>query len=158
MKKFLSVLATIIGVIALVILAVFLVLKIRNDTMLEKEKDIEKQNIIAESEYLCAIANDRIDALKDNIEKELNMNIEIADVGSLDKMDIYFVTKVDNDYKYIVKSVEDNKDVFTIAQNNGEEAKYIVSIKALGLDQCIYTKLNNYNIDKEGNITYQNDN
>lgn len=158
MKNFLRIIITIVIIILLVFLGVLLGLKIKNDTLKEKEKDIEKQNIQVESEYLCDIANKKITAIKDEIKEEINLDIEVADVGSLDNTDIYFVTKVDNEYRYIIKEQQENKEVFKVAQDNEEGAKYIVSLNTLGLDTCLYTSLKNYNIDKEGKITYINNN
>lgn len=156
MKNFLRIIITIVIIILLVFLGVLLGLKIKNDTLKEKEKDIENQNIQVESEYLCNIANEKITAIKDEIKEEINLDIEVADIGSLDNTDIYFVTKVNDEYKYIIKEQQENREVFKVAQDNEEGAKYIVSLKTLGLDTCLYTSLKNYNIDKEGKITYIN--
>lgn len=154
MKKFLNIFFTIIGVIILVGLAVLLGIKLKNDTLTEKNSDIEEQNVQAESEYLCQISNENIENLIEIIKKDVNLDIEVADIGSLDKIDVYFVAKVDNDYKYIVKEVIDGKEKYKIADDNSEEAKYIVPLNLLGLDTCVYTSLDKYSIDKYGKITY----
>lgn len=55
---------------------------------------------------------------------------------------------------YIVKNTVDGKDVFAIAKDNAQDAKYIVSLKTLGLDECEHTNIKDYSIDKNGKITY----
>ena len=154
MKKFLSGMITFLGVLLVIFLTVFVVWKIRKDTLIEKGKDIDMQNSIAESEYLCNIANENISAIKKQIESDVEQSVEVADIGSLDKTDIYFVTKVDNEYKYIIKEKEENVEKFKIAQDNDASAKYIVSMSLLKLDTCIYTNIKDYTIDKSGKITY----
>ena len=154
MKKFFSILLTIIVLIIFVGLGILLGLKLKSDMMIEKEQDIQRQNIQAESEYLCDSSNKKLSEIIAEIEQELNIKVEVADIGSLDNIDIYFVTKVDNDYKYIVKEQVDGNEKYKVAEDNSEEAKYIVSLKTLEFDTCIYTKLKDYSIDKYGKITY----
>lgn len=156
MKNFLKTITIVLVIIVLIFLGVLLGIKLKNDTLKEKEKDIEAQNIQAEAEYLCDVSNSKLKAIKEEIEKDIELEIEIADIGSLNNTDIYFVVKVDNEYKYIVKEQQENQEKFKVAQDNDEEAKYIVPIKTLELDTCLYTNLKNYNIDKEGKITYTN--
>lgn len=158
MKKFFSTLATIILTILLTTLTVFLVLKLKEDTLMQKDKDVQEQNIEAESEYLCETSNEKLAELMVEIKNDVGQEIEVADTGSVGKIDIYFVVKVDNDYKYIIKTNEDGTEKFAISQNNEEDAKYIVPLSALELDTCIYTNLNSYSIDREGNITYSENN
>lgn len=157
MKKFLRTLGILILVNIIIAITVFLTLKIKDDTIVEKNKDIEKQNIKVESEYMCENATQKLSAIIEKIETSIDAKIEIADIGSLSDIDIYFVTKKDEEYKYIVKETIDGKDNFKVAENNEDEARYIVSLDKIGIDNCIYTYLRNYIIDKQGNITYLND-
>lgn len=154
MNKFLRTLCTLISILVIVAVTVFLVLKIKNDTLAEKDKDIEDQNIEAESEYMCDTANEKITAIKEKIEKDTGVEVELADVGSVNDIDIYFVTKVDGEYKYIIKENTENEEKFAVAQDNEDDAKYIVSINMLGLDECVYTSITQYVIDKEANISF----
>ena len=141
MKKFFSILLTIIVLIIFVGLGILLGLKLKSDMMIEKEQDIQRQNIQAESEYLCDSSNKKLSEIIAEIEQELNIKVEVADIGSLDNIDIYFVTKVDNDYKYIVKEQVDGNEKYKVAEDNSEEAKYIVSLKTLEFDTCILSIL-----------------
>lgn len=154
MKKFLRILGVLVGVAMLVILAYMLVLKVKKDTTTLRNEDIIKQNTQAEAEYLSTKATNTLKSIIDKIETELKVNIEVADVGSLETNDIYFVTNVEGQHMYIVKEVIDEKDSFKIASDNFQDAKYIISLKTIGLDERIYTRLEDYVIDKEGNITY----
>lgn len=156
MKKFLRTLGILILVNIIIAITVFLVLKIKDDTIAEKNKDIENQNIQVESEYMCENATQKLSTIIEKIETSIDAKVEIADIGSLSDIDIYFVVNQNEDYKYIVKQTIDGKEEFKIAENDENDAKYIVSLDKIGLDNCIYTNLKNYTIDKEGNITYVN--
>ena len=89
MKKFFSILLTIIVLIIFVGLGILLGLKLKSDMMIEKEQDIQRQNIQAESEYLCDVSNKKLSEIIAEIEQELNIKVEVADIGSLDNIDIY---------------------------------------------------------------------
>lgn len=154
MKKFFTVLGVILAIAIVVLLGYFLVRKIKADTLTQRDMQIEANNIQAEAEFLCDRANQKLTELIDNIESSLKVNIEIADIGSLENNDIYFVTLVGKNYMYIVKNTVDGKDVFAIAKDNAQDAKYIVSLKTLGLDECEHTNIKDYSIDKNGKITY----
>ena len=88
------------------------------------------------------------------IEKDVGKEVELADIGSISKIDLCFVAEVDGEYKYIVKEDDDGNEKFAIADDNSQAARYIVSLKAIELDSCVYTKIDNYNIDEDFNITY----
>lgn len=154
MKKFLRILGILVGIAMLVTLAIMLFLKIKNDTLEVRNKEINRQNSLAEAEYICTNATEKLKGIMEKIETDLKVNIEVADTGSLEENDIYFVTKVEDKYMYIVKEVVEEKDVFKIATDNANEPKYIVSFKTIGLDERLYTKVENYSVDKDGNITY----
>ncbi len=154
MNKAMRNIATIIGVVVFIVLAVFIGIKLYNDTKEYKRLDIEAQNIKNEMDFLVPTANEKMLEVMSKIKEDVGQNIELADIGSIGNIDIYFVAKVDGEYKYITKVTEEGKEKYKIASNNEEEAKYIVPVERLGLDVCIYTSIDNYNIDKSGNITY----
>lgn len=155
MKQVFTSILKFISIVAVIALGVLLVIKIKNDTLIEKKIYEENENIQLESEYIVEKANDKLASIIEIIEAEIDANIELADSGSISELDIYFVTKVENDYRYIVKKVQENgTEIFAISQDNNEDGRYIVSLEAIGLDECIYTDLADYNIDKQGVITY----
>ncbi|MBO5476487.1 MAG: hypothetical protein J6A15_01880 [Clostridia bacterium] len=157
MKQVFTSILKFISIVAVIALGVLLVIKIKNDTLIEKNIYEENENIQLESEYIVKKANDKLASIIETIEAEIDVNIELADSGSISELDIYFVTKVENDYRYIVKKVQENgTENFAISQDNNEDGRYIVSLEAIGLDECIYTDLADYNIDKQGVITYLN--
>ena len=159
MKQVFTSILKFISIVAVIALGVLLVIKIKNDTLIEKNIYEENENIQLESEYIVKKANDKLASIIETIEAEIDVNIELADSGSISELDIYFVTKVENDYRYIVKKVQENgTENLAISQDNNEDGRYIVSLEAIGLDECIYTDLADYNIDKQGVITYLNNN
>ena len=158
MKQFFIGLFRFLGILVIIGLTVLLVLEIKEDTLEIKKLDEEAQNIQIESEYYINLAMSNLDEVKGDIEKDINAEVELADTGALSQIDIYFVTKVDNQYRYIVKRQVDGVDKFVIAQDSNEDGKYILSLEALGLKDNIYTKIENYNVDKDGLITYVNSN
>lgn len=149
MKKFLSVLGIIILVVIVVSLTIFLVLKIKNDTILERDEDILAQNEIAESEYICKNANEKLQKIIEDIKKDVDKDIELANTGSINKMDLCFVVEENDEYRYIVK-----EDKFAIAKDNTQVARYIVTPSIIGIGECVYTNIDNYVIDSNFNISY----
>ena len=148
MKRVFTSLLKFFCIAAVIALGILLILKIKEETLVQKSIYEEAQNVQIESEYMLDIANKKMAQIKDEIE---------TDSGSISQIDIYFVAKVENDYRYIVKKVqEDGTQTFVISQDNNEDGRYIVSIEAIGLDECMYTNLANYNIDNQGVITYLN--
>lgn len=158
MKQVFIGLVRFLSVLVIIGLTILLVLKIKEDTLEIKKLDEEAQNIQIESEYYINLAMSNLDEVKGDIEKDINAEVELADTGALSQIDIYFVTKVDNQYKYIVKKQIDGVEKYAIAENSSEDGKYILSVEALGLKDTIYTKIENYNVDKDGLITYVNNN
>lgn len=157
MKRVFTSLLKILCIAAVIALGVLLILKIKEDTLIQKSIYEEAQNVQIESEYMVDIANKKMAQIKEDVEAILNTEIELADSGSISQTDIYFVVKVENDYRYIVKKVQDDgTQTFAISQDNNEDGRYIVSIEAIGLDKCVYTNLADYNIDNQGVITYLN--
>ena len=157
MKRVFTSLLKFFCIAAVIALGILLILKIKEETLVQKSIYEEAQNVQIESEYMLDIANKKMAQIKDEIETILNTEVELADSGSISQIDIYFVAKVENDYRYIVKKVqEDGTQTFVISQDNNEDGRYIVSIEAIGLDECMYTNLANYNIDNQGVITYLN--
>lgn len=156
MKKFLRALGILILINVIIAITVFMILKIKDDTLAEKNKDIDRQNAKVESEYVCDNATQKLKTIIEKIEDSIDAKIEVADIGSLDCIDIYFVTKQDNNYKFIVKETIDGRETFKISEDNENDAKYIVPLDKIGMDNCIYTEISNYSIDKKGNITYLN--
>lgn len=153
MKKFLSVLGIIILVVIIVGLTVFLVIKIKNDTILKRDEDVLAQNEKAESEYICKNANEKLQKIIEDIKKDVDEDIELANTGSINKMDLCFVVKENDEYRYIIK--EDNgEDKFAIAKDNMQVARYIVTPSIIGIEECIYTNIDNYVIDSNFNISY----
>ena len=75
LKKFFSILLTIIVLIIFVGLGILLGLKLKSDMMIEKEQDIQRQNIQAESEYLCDSSNKKLSEIIAEIEQELNIKV-----------------------------------------------------------------------------------
>lgn len=145
---------TVIGIVILVTLAVFIGFKIVKDVNAEKSKDIENINVQNEQEYICSVASENLKNIKEAIEKDIGKSVEVADTGSLDAIDIYFVVKEENTYKYITKIKEEENEKYQISQDNENDARYIVPINKLGIDICVYTELKDYMINKDGNITY----
>ena len=157
MKRFFSGLLKVVCIAIVIALGVLLILKIKDDTLIQKNMYEETQNIQVESEYMLGIANDKIAKIKEEIEKAINTKIEVADSGSISQIDLYFVAKVEEDYRYIIKKIdEDGTEVFAISKDNNENGRYIVSLEAIGLDECMYTDLADYSIDNQGVITYTN--
>lgn len=157
MKRVFTSLLKILCIAAVIALGVLLILKIKEDTLIQKSIYEEAQNVQIESEYMVDIANKKMAQIKEDVEAILNTEIELADSGSISQTDIYFVVKVENDYRYIIKKVQDDgTQTFAISQDNNEDGRYIVSIEAIGLDKCVYTNLADYNIDNQGVITYLN--
>lgn len=154
MKKFFKVIGILIAIAILVALGYLLIRKIKADTIAQRDLQIESNNIQAEAEFLCDRATKKLTTLIDEIETSLKVNIEVADIGGLNENDIYFVTPVGANYMYITKTKVEDKDTFAIATDNAKDAKYIVSLKTLGLDECVYTNIKDYSIDKTGKITY----
>lgn len=154
MKKFFKVIGILIAIAIIVALGYLLFRKIKADTLAQRDLQIEANNIQAESEFLCDRATKKLTTLIDEIETNLKVNIEVADIGSLEENDIYFVTPVGANYMYITKTKVEDKDTFAIATDNAKDSKYIVSLKTIGLDECVYTNIKDYSIDKSGKITY----
>lgn len=159
MKQVLANILKFVSIVAVIALGVLLIIKIKDDTLIEKSIYEEERNTDIESEFMIKNATKKLEAIKKEIEQELNIEVELADSGNVNQIDIYFVTKVEEDYRYIVKKVQENgTEVFAISQNNNEDGRYIVSLEAIGLNECIYTNLEDYNVDKQGVITYSNNN
>lgn len=154
MKKFFKVIGILIAIAIIVALGYLLFRKIKADTLAQRDLQIEANNIQAEAEFLCDRATKKLTTLIDEIETNLKVNIEVADIGSLEENDIYFVTPVNANYMYITKTKVEDKDTFAIATDNAKDSKYIVSLKTIGLDECVYTNIKDYSIDKSGKITY----
>ena len=154
MKKFFKVIGILIAIAILVALGYLLVRKIKADTLAQRDLQIEANNIQTEAEFLCDRATKKLTTLIDEIETSLKVNIEVADIGGIEGNDIYFVTPVGANYMYITKTKVEDKDTFAIATDNAKDSKYIVSLKTLGLDECVYTNIKDYSIDKTGKITY----
>ena len=154
MNKITRNICTVLGTIILVALAILVVIKLARDFIAEKSKDIDYINVINEQEYICLNGTKNIENIKDEIEKDIGKKVEISDTGSLDAIDIYFVVKDGNTYKYITKIKENENEKFEIAQDTENDARYIVPINKIGIDVFVYTELKDYSIDKDGNITY----
>lgn len=154
MNKITRNICTVLGTIILVLLAILVVIKLARDFNAEKSKDIDYINVINEQEYICLNGTKNIENIKDEIEKDIGKKVEIADTGSLDVIDIYFVVKDGNTYKYITKIKENEIEKFEIAQDTEKDARYIVPINKIGIDVFVYTEPKDYTIDKYGNITY----
>ena len=149
MKKFVINLLRVLIVVAILILTVLLVVKVKKDTLAEKEKQEYIENVRVESESICKVANEQFNKIK-----EVDKNIVIADTGNLTKIDLYFVVEENGNYKYVVRKKVDDKDKYAVAEDNAQEGKYIISIDALGIKNCVYTNIDNYCIDEDGIITY----
>ena len=154
MKKFLSILGIIILVAVIVSMTILLVLKIKNDTIAKRDEDIMAQNEKAESEYICKNANEKLQEIIANIKKDVDKEIELANTGSINKMDLCFVVKDNEEYRYIIREEENGEDKFAVAKDNLQVARYIISPITIGIDNCIYTNIDNYIIDSDFNITY----
>ena len=87
--------------VVIIFLGILLILKIKDDTIKEKNNAERLQNIKIESEYVINNSNKLLSDIKKKIEDELNVKVELADVGSISDIDIYFVTLVNNEYKNI---------------------------------------------------------
>lgn len=155
MKKVFVNIAIVIIIAVIILLGVLLVLKIKNDTMTEKQNDELAQNIQVESEYIIENAMSKLDEIKNIIQEDIGQNVELADSGNITNIDIYFVIKDGDSYKYIVKQNDNGEEKFAIAQTSNEDGRYVVSPESLGFDECVYTNANDYNIDDSGVITYK---
>lgn len=145
----------ILGII-LIALCIVLMFKIKDEFLVQKALYEEAENKRVESEYILNVSNKKLEAIKTRIEEELNIEVELADVGAISEVELYFVTKVDNEYKYIVSGFRaDGTEFFEIAKADNF-GKYIVSLEAIGLNECIYTEAKDYNVNKLGEITYSN--
>ena len=142
--------------VVIIFLGILLILKIKDDTIKEKNNAERLQNIKIESEYVINNSNKLLSDIKKKIEDELNVKVELADVGSISDIDIYFVTLVNNEYKNIILKQVDGKEKFEIAEDNYADGKYIVGLNAIELEELVYTNIENYSVDKEGKITYIN--
>ena len=155
MKKALSVIFRIVIVAVIILLGVLLVLKLRKDTLTEKQNDELKQNIQVESDYVIQNAMSKLNDIKNIIQEDIGKNVELADSGNISDIDIYFVIKDGDSYKYIVKKNENNEEKFSVAQTSDEDGRYVISLESLGFDECVYTNVQDYNIDNTGVITYK---
>lgn len=155
MKKVLSITLRIIIIAVIILLGVLLVLKLKSDTITEKQNDELAQNIQVESDYIIENAMNKLNEIKNVIQEDIGQNIELADSGNISDIDIYFVVKDGDNYKYVVKKNENNEEKFSIAQTSDEEGKYMVSLESLGFDSCIYTNVQDYTINNAGVITYK---
>lgn len=157
MKKFFHWIFRIVMLIAVIGLGVLLALKLNKDALETKAQVEKEEQITSESETMVVDATTLLQDIKHNIEKDTGVTVEMADTGSMGQIDIYFVTKVGEEYKYIVKNkTEDGTEKFDVAQTPEQGGTYIVSLDALGLKNCVYTDVNNYILDKDGNIQYVN--
>ena len=155
MKKVLSVIFRIIIIAVIILLGVLLVLKLRKDTITEKQNDELEQNIQVESDYIIQNAMSKLNDIKNIIQEDIGKNVELADSGNISDIDIYFVVKDGDSYKYITKKNENNEEKFSVAQTSDEEGKYMVSLESLGFDSCIYTNVQDYSINNAGVIMYK---
>lgn len=159
MKRVFTGILKFLCITAVIALGVLIVLKIKDDTLVQKSMYEEAQNEQIESKYILEVANNKMAKIKEEVENAINTKVELADSGSISQIDLYFVAKVEDDYRYIVKKVqEDGTEIFAISEDNNEDGRYIVSLEAIGLDECMYTKVLNYNIDNQGVITYIDNN
>ena len=158
MKKFLSVFCIILFILFILVLGILLGLKIKNDADEQEASDILSQNITNEAEYVCSVANECLNEIISKIEEDTLVEVQVADTGTLDNTDVYFVTLVDGEYMYITKDGTSETQIFTVAEDNDDSARYIVSLQALGFDTLVYTSLSDYNIDSTSTITYVGNN
>ncbi len=155
MKKIILSILKILSVIAIIALFALLVIRINKDAKMLKEEDKLQLNVEAEAQYMTQKATSKLNQIKKEIETELGKTVEYADTGNVLDIDIYFVVKEGNGYKYVVKKIEGEKEIFSIANSADEEGKYIVSLDKIELKDCVYTEIENYSLDKDGKILYE---
>lgn len=154
MKKFLYNIFRLACIILVIGLGVLLGMKLKNDTITAKNEAELKQNIEYESNYIIENSMNDYVEIKEEVEKQVKQKVELADSGSIINTELYFVTKVDNQYRYICKTIVDGVETFSIAKTNEDGNKYIIPASAIIKNECIYTELENYTIDKNGIIKY----
>ena len=91
MKKVLSVIFRIIIIAVIISLGELLVLKLRKDTITEKQNDELEQNIQVESDYIIQNAMSKLNDIKNIMHEDLGNNVELADSGNISVIEIYFV-------------------------------------------------------------------
>ena len=154
MKQYFRKFVELFILVAVIVLAVLLIMKICSDASAKKQSDEELLNTQNEYEYFCKKSTEFIKNLKSKIEESIGTKVELAETGSLKDIDIYFVVKQDEQYKYVVEQYVDNTQKFKIVEDESKEAKYILSVDVLGFKDCLYTNIANYNVDKDGNVEY----
>lgn len=155
MKKIILNILKILSVIAIIALLVLLIIKINNDAKKLEEADKINLNIEAEAQYMTQKATSKLSQIKKEVETKLGKEVEYADIGNVLDIDLYFVVKEGNEYKYVIKKVENEKEVFLVASSPDEEGKYIISLDKIELKDCVYTDIEKYSLDKDGKITYE---
>lgn len=155
MNKGLNAFLLIIGITLIVTLGVFVGLRIKDDTLKEKNEAELLENKKKESEYVIGNAMEILEQIRAKIESDTSKNVVLAESGSIDKVDIFFIV-LDSDsgqYKYITKYEENGEDKYKV-QESEDDTKYIVSYQMLGFEDLVYTKVEDYSIDTNGVITY----
>ncbi len=155
MKKIIGYLFRIIVVVVLIIITILLGVKVCKDTKKIKMYEEESLNIEAESKYFIDTINSNLTKIEKQIEKETGKKIELANSGTICKIELAFVVEDNGAYKYIICKNDNGTQKFEVAQeNNSEEDKYVISYKDLGLDDCVFTNIENYVIDRDRNVEY----
>ena len=155
MKKILGYLFRSIIVIGVLVITILLCIKIVKDTKEIKIYSEESLNKEAEAQYFIDTITSKLNKIKSQIEQDIGQEVELADTGTINKIDIYFVTKVNGEYKYIVDSNVDGNQKFEIVSDNATQGKYIINPSDLGLENCILTDVNGYSITKDGTVEYK---
>lgn len=155
MKKILGYLFRSIIVIGVLVITILLGIKIVKDTKEIKIYSEESLNKEAEVQYFIDTITSKLNKIKSQIEQDIGQEVELADTGTINKIDIYFVTKVNGEYKYIVDSNVDGNQKFEIVGDDATQGKYIINPNDLGLENCILTDINRYSITKDGTVEYK---
>ncbi len=154
MKKVFGYLFKIIIVLGIIAVTVLLGIKIVKDTKEIKVYNEESEIVNAEVNYFTDKISSSLRKIEDVIEKDIGQDVELADSGTITKIELYFVTKVDGKYKFIVDKNVDGVQKFEIAENELSDGKFYITPQDLGLENCIYSDIDKYSISKDGLVEY----
>lgn len=154
MKKVIGYFFRGIIVIGIITVTILLGLKIANDTKEIEMYTEDSLNIEAESRYYIDTIEENFEKIKSKIEADVGQKVELADTGTIVDIELYFVAKVDGKFKYIISKNVDNNQKFEIVGDELGDGKFMINYTDLGLENCVFTDINKYSINKNGKVEY----
>ena len=154
MKKVIGYFFRSIIVLGLIAITVFLGMKIAKDTKEIKIYSEDYLNEDAEARYFIDTITSNLSKIESKIEEDIGQEVELADTGTISKIEIYFVTKVNGNYRYIVDKNVDGVQRFEIENDELNNGKFMITAEDLGLKDCFFSDINKYSINKDGIVEY----